>query len=158
MLPTDTSRQRPPENQNQNLALNYRNRQIQVLQTALPPISALLESAFSSSSLCQHATHNANQSIQSRSPVHRSGEFLSLECAFDWLNMNYPEIASSVCQLISDDQEEPLPLDWAILVEDWDHTYWTVWIYLVWLIWLRNPNEFQTQHPALANWISRTNM
>ena len=36
--------------------------------------------------------------------------------------------------MISDDQEEPLPLNWAVLLEDWDRTYWIVWVYVIMII------------------------
>lgn len=89
--------------------------------------------------------------------LHNHVECLSLECAFNWLHENYPNISSRVSHLISEDQEEPLPLDWAILVEDWDHTYWTVWIYLVWMLWLQSKTAFETRHVDLANWITAMN-
>jgi len=59
---------------------------------------------------------------------------LSLECAFEWLRINYLDIFTSVVQMISYDQEEPLPLNWAVLLEDWDRTYWIVWTYIVMII------------------------
>ncbi|KAG4438929.1 hypothetical protein IFR05_005609 [Cadophora sp. M221] len=147
-----------PQNQNQYTALDYRNRQIQVLQTSILPISSLLQSAFSYSSLCQHTPHNIDQVENNRSPLHHHVEFLSLECAFSWVDLHYPAIASYVSNLISEDQDEPLPLDWAILVEDWDHTYWTVWIYLVWILWLQNKSDFETRHAELATWIAKINV
>jgi hypothetical protein len=36
--------------------------------------------------------------------------------------------------MIAEDQEETLPLDWSVLVEDWDHTYWIVWIFTVCMV------------------------
>ncbi|KAK0110559.1 hypothetical protein ONS96_002164 [Cadophora gregata f. sp. sojae] len=143
--------------QNQETAVEYRSRQIQVLRTAIPPVTTILRSAFSYSSFCQHTTHNTNRSERDVASLHNNVEFLSLECAFSWLHKNYPRVASKVSQLISEDQEESLPLDWAILVEDWDHSYWTVWIYLVWMLWLHSKADFETRHVDLTNWISAMN-
>ncbi|PVH88692.1 SET domain-containing protein [Cadophora sp. DSE1049] len=148
---------RKPQTQNQHTALEYRNRQVQVLQTAIPPISTILQSAFSYSSFCQHARHSANQSEDSLVSLHSHVELLSLDCAFGWLYKHYPDVTSKVSQLISEDQDEPLPLDWAILVEDWDHTYWTVWIYLVWMLWIHSKIEFETRHVDLAKWVFAMN-
>ncbi|KAH7409211.1 hypothetical protein BKA64DRAFT_693225 [Cadophora sp. MPI-SDFR-AT-0126] len=133
-----------PKTQNQHTALEYRNRQIQLLRKAIPPISAILQSAFS-------------QSEHDLISLHSHVEFLSLECAFSWLHKHYPDVTGKVSQLISEDQEEPLPLDWAILVEDWDHTYWTVWVYLIWMLWLHNKRDFAVRHVDLAKWISAMN-
>jgi hypothetical protein len=58
---------------------------------------------------------------------------------------------------IAEDQEEPLPLNWAVLVEDWDHTYWVVWIYTIWLLWARDGDEFRTRHEDLWSWMVRMN-
>ncbi|KAJ5035545.1 uncharacterized protein L3040_008011 [Drepanopeziza brunnea f. sp. 'multigermtubi'] len=81
-------------------------------------------------------------------------ELLSLECAFAWLQLNYPDLAAQAFKIISEDQDEPLPLDWAVLVEDWDHSYWTVWIYILWTLRLQNKKEFETRHPKLGVWMS----
>ncbi|KAH6711140.1 hypothetical protein BKA61DRAFT_488877 [Leptodontidium sp. MPI-SDFR-AT-0119] len=147
-----------PQNQNQHTALDYRNRQTRVLQTAIPPISSLLQAAFCYNSFCQHTPHSTIQAENHRTSLHQHVEFLSLDCAFSWLDLHYPDLATHVFNLISQDQEEPLPLDWAILVEDWDHTYWTVWIYLVWILWLQNKSDFETKHTKLASWISKMNV
>jgi len=146
-----------PKTPNQHIAIEYRNRQIKVLQAAIPSISTILQSAFSYSSFCQHAPHSAVPARDDFISLHNHVECLSLECAFNWLHKNYPNISSQVSHLISEDQEEPLPLDWAILVEDWDHTYWTVWIYLVWMLWLQSKTAFETRHVDLANWITAMN-
>jgi hypothetical protein len=57
--------------------------------------------------------------------------------------MDYRREHDAVMKLIAKDQEEPLPLNWAAVVEDWDRTYWIVWILLLWMLWLRNPDEFK---------------
>jgi hypothetical protein len=83
--------------------------------------------------------------------------FLSLECAYSWLNVHYSNIYNEVAELISEDQDEPLPLNWAVLVEDWDHTYWIVWIYIIWMIWARNGEAFSISHPYLSTWLVEMN-
>jgi len=89
--------------------------------------------------------------------MHASIELLSLECAFDWIQIHYPDIYDAVVNIISEDQEEPLPLDWAILVEDWDRTYWIIWIYLVWMLWAKDGKAFQSKHPNLSPWLVEMN-
>jgi protein-histidine N-methyltransferase len=84
-------------------------------------------------------------------------ELLSLECAFDWILIHYPDIYNAVAKVISEDQEEPLPLDWAVLVEDWDHTYWIIWVHLVWMLWARDGKAFQSKHPNLSSWLVEMN-
>jgi histone-lysine N-methyltransferase SETD3 len=89
--------------------------------------------------------------------MHQYVELLSLECAFEWLRLSYPEIFNTVVNMIAADQEELLPLDWAVLVEDWDHTYWIVWIFTVWLLWARDGEAFKLQHQTLSFWLSQMN-
>ncbi|TVY40367.1 Ribosomal lysine N-methyltransferase [Lachnellula occidentalis] len=148
-----------PQNSNQIMALDYRNRQLDVLKEALTPILKRLQSVASFSSLCQHPHHN-------QPPAHIEGylhqmhtdiELLSLECAYSWMQINYPDIYDAVVKIISEDQEEPLPLDWAVLVEDWDHTYWVIWIYLVWVLWVEEDIAFQSRHPSLSTWLIEMN-
>ncbi|KAK6585921.1 hypothetical protein PZA11_000978 [Diplocarpon coronariae] len=81
----------------------------------------------------------------------QSFELISLEYAYAWLHQSYPELAFQVSRLISEDQEEPLPLNWAILVEDWNHTYWTVWLYILWMLRLQDKEGFQVRHPGKSN-------
>lgn len=142
------------------MALDYRNRQLDVLKGALTPILKRLQSAASYSSFCQHPHHNTVPSYTENylREMHTTVELLSLECAFDWLQNHYPDIYTSVVEIISEDQEESLPLDWVVLVEDWDHTYWTVWIYLVWMLWARDGQAFQSRHPNLSTWLVEMNV
>lgn len=141
------------------MALDYRNRQLDVLKGALTSIQKRLQTASSFSSFCQHPHHNIQPTYIEGylRQMHTSIELLSLECAFDWLRSNYLDIYDAVVQIISDDQEEPLPLDWAVLVEDWDHTYWVIWIYLVWMLWAKNGKIFQSNHPNLSSWLVEMN-
>ncbi|KAI6711135.1 hypothetical protein JHW43_006342 [Diplocarpon mali] len=85
-------------------------------------------------------------------------ELISLEYAYAWLHQSYPELAFQVSRLISEDQEEPLPLNWAILVEDWNHTYWTVWLYILWMLRLQDKEGFQVRHPDFGTWMSAMDM
>lgn len=89
--------------------------------------------------------------------MHQHVELLSLECAFDWLRLNYEDVFEAIVSMIAEDQEEALPLNWAALVEDWDHTYWIVWIFTVWLLWAREREAFQLRHVKLSSWMEEMN-
>lgn len=89
--------------------------------------------------------------------MHQHVELLSLECAFDWLRLNYLDIFDTIVKMIAEDQEESLPLNWAILVEDWDHTYWIVWIFTVWMLWERDGEAFRLRHENLSSWLLQMN-
>lgn len=88
---------------------------------------------------------------------HQGIEVLSLECAFDWLNFHYPSIHASIVGVIAEDQQESLPLNWAVLMEDWDHTYWIAWIFTVWLLWARDGESFLLRHENIAHWMIQMN-
>jgi hypothetical protein len=89
--------------------------------------------------------------------MHGHVELLSLEYAFEWLLAMYPDIYKSIAKMISEDQDEPLPLDWNSLVEDWDHTYWIVWVFLIWMIWARDGEAFTLHHHQLSSWLLEMN-
>ena len=133
MFSVKADNHRSPKNSNQRLAIEYRNRQLVVLHSAKQPITARLNSLTSSSSFCTHTNHlvASKESQKLCRPEENEVEMLSLECAFDWLRINHLEIYTPLVQSISDDQEEPLPLNWAVLVEDWDRTYWIVWLCII---------------------------
>lgn len=84
-------------------------------------------------------------------------ELLSLECAFEWMRLNYQEIFNDIVKMIAEDQEESLPLNWAVLVEDWDHTYWTVWIFTIWIVWANEEEVFNLHQKELGAWLSHMN-
>jgi protein-histidine N-methyltransferase len=129
---------REPQNQNNRVALEYRLNQLGVLEVVYEPAMDFLQQAFAFNCLCPHGTEKI------RSPdTNVAAQFISLECAFGWLQKDYCGEYDAVIKLIAEDQEEPLPLNWAILVEDWDRTYWIVWILLLWMLWFRNPDEFE---------------
>ncbi|TVY90264.1 Ribosomal lysine N-methyltransferase, partial [Lachnellula willkommii] len=148
-----------PQNSNQTMALDYRSRQLDVLQGALTQILKRLQSAAFFSSLCQHPYHNQPPAYIEGylCQMHSDIELLSLECAFSWMQINYTDVYDAVVKIISEDQEEPLPLNWAVLVEDWDHTYWIIWVYLVWVLWAEEGIAFQTRHPSLSTWLIEMN-
>lgn len=56
--------------------------------------------------------------------------------------------------MIAEDQEEELPLNWTVLVEDWDHTYWIVWVWLIGMLRARDRDGFKKHHPKLDMWLS----
>ena len=56
--------------------------------------------------------------------------------------------------LISEDQDEPLPLNWDVLAVDWDHTYFIVWIYVVLSLKISDSSHFEASHTALNEWLS----
>ncbi|OWP07407.1 hypothetical protein B2J93_6186 [Marssonina coronariae] len=146
-----------PRNENQRTARDYRNRQMRVLQTAIHPISTRLQFLSSTSLLCHISQHSKGVAKNGSSPM-QNFELISLEYAYAWLHQSYPELAFQVSRLISEDQEEPLPLNWAILVEDWNHTYWTVWLYILWMLRLQDKEGFQVRHPDFGTWMSAMDM
>ncbi|KAF4625236.1 hypothetical protein G7Y89_g12935 [Cudoniella acicularis] len=149
-----------PQNQNQVLALNYRERQLGVLTEALTRIRKRIHAASTFNSFCGHAYHNqiSASSEQYLLQIHSQVELLALECAFNWLHVYYPDIHDAVTKIISEDQDEPLPLDWTILVDDWDNTYWIVWIALLWMLWSRDGESFLIRHKDLSSWLSEMNV
>lgn len=82
-------------------------------------------------------------------------KLVSLECAYEWLRI-YPDIYYPIMKLISEDQDEPLPLDWALLLQDWDHTYWIIWICLILL--LQTTNKLVEAHSGLSTWLKNLKM
>jgi hypothetical protein len=125
--------------------MTYRHGQLRVLTVALSSVSGFLQQAISFNHFCPHA--------QIMSQTNDLVNFMSLECAFGWLQRYYRGEFNAVMEIIAEDQDERLPLDWAILVEDWDHTYWIVWISLLWMLWIRDGDDFNAAHPALYGWL-----
>lgn len=79
---------------------------------------------------------------------------LPLEAAFQWLELEYPSVHEILVSLIAEDQDEPLPLDWNILIgEGWNFTYLAVWLAVVWVIWLADPKQFGSRHNYLCGWL-----
>ena len=145
-----------PRNKNQILASDYRDRQLNVLQAATLRIAARLNLALSCGAYYQqsHRTTPNQCGHQGSLPdTNSNAELLSLECGFEWLEIQYPEIFTSVVEMISQDQDEPLPLDWIVLIEDWEHTYWVVWLYVIWLLWATDHEDFRLRHGSLSSWI-----
>ncbi|KAH8670425.1 hypothetical protein BGZ60DRAFT_34760 [Tricladium varicosporioides] len=146
------------DNHNQQMALDYRARQLSVLENTLKSIQARLSAVTSFSSLCSH-NHGSNQeSDHSFVDMHSRVELISLSCAFDWLEHQYPDVHNAVSKIISKDQDEELPLNWDILIEDWDSVYWIVWIYLVWMLWALDNEGFQKKHPSIGSWLNRVSL
>jgi len=114
---------RPPQNNNQRLALDYRKRQLSVLESAIQLVSSYITNILSRKPLGQPTFYSQPNSRPPTPSIRASTEILSLEDAFDWLRLYYPIIYTILIRAISEDQDEPLPLNWAVLVEDWGHTY-----------------------------------
>lgn len=58
-------------------------------------------------------------------------------------------------KLIAEDQDEALPLNWAVIIEEWDNTYWIIWTLLVWMLWVRDGVKFEDVHSKdMYGWLS----
>jgi hypothetical protein len=139
---------------NQSIALEYRKRQISVLRDAIELIDHRLDfepsyDAFPSSALGEPTAAKT-----------KNMEILSLEGAYRWMNLHHPEIGAELEQYIASDQDETLPLNWTALIgENWEHTYWTVWLYAVTALWLKKKSGFfatnsDMSQKALAAWLA----
>jgi histone-lysine N-methyltransferase SETD3 len=126
--------------------LEYRQGQLHVLEGTLASVSDYLQHTISFNAFCPH--------LKQLSQTNGNGNFLSLECAFGWLQRHYQREHTAVTELIAEDQEEPLPLNWAIIIEEWDNAYWIVWILLLWMLWNREGDDFEIQHVDLYGWLS----
>jgi hypothetical protein len=140
-----------PANPNQRLALDYRNRQIEILESASELFQVRREQILASCTTPTSAT-------QSKCMLRGGSELLSLESAFAWLEFEYPSISKAIIELIAEDQDEEIPIKWVTLIGDWNHTYWVVWLYLVWNICWTAPPRFQDRHPFLFDWLSDMKM
>lgn len=129
------------------LALDYSKGQFEILHGALAPIEALQKTILSTSTI---PTTPRESSTMLQSGL----EILSLESAYAWLEHEYPILGRTIIQLISEDQEEPIPLKWAELIPDWSRTYWVVWLSLIWSICLKDPRRFGERHRVLFRWLA----
>ncbi|KAH8819970.1 hypothetical protein F5884DRAFT_32276 [Xylogone sp. PMI_703] len=151
-----------PQNSNQRLAMDFRNRQISVLQAALDPITFRLRSLLNRTSLWGNGASytyisqgRENQGLSLVTDSHL--EPLSLECAYGWLRTNYPGVSEWIEERIACDQDELLPLNWAnIAGENWEYVYFTLWVFILLAIWAREP-EFSSNHLMLATWLHEVN-
>jgi histone-lysine N-methyltransferase SETD3 len=146
-IPDNANNSSEPQNKNQQLALVYRHGQLHVLKAALASVSEYIQQSISFNFLCVHGHVGPG--------MNGIANFLSLECAFGWLQRHYQREYTAVINLIADDQEEPLPLNWAAVVEDWDNTYWIIWIFILWILQSREGSDLMKNHQGLAGWISR---
>lgn len=79
---------------------------------------------------------------------------LTLETAFQWLELEYPSVHETLVGMIAEDQDEQLPLDWNILIkEGWSFTFLALWLVVVWTIWLADSKRFKTRHKYLSGWL-----
>jgi hypothetical protein len=146
------------------MALEYRARKLAVLDEALLSISQCIQQALEFPSFHGRASTTrwlkpeAVFYIESEVPKDpsspREAGLLTLKVAYKWLETHYPDLHTSVTEIIAKDQDESLPLKWVILVEDWDHAYWVVWIYIIWMLWARDGSEFLARHANLTTWMN----
>ncbi|KAG4028684.1 hypothetical protein MFRU_020g01230 [Monilinia fructicola] len=129
-----------PQNANQSLAKNYRYSQLTTLKSALQPLDDL-------------TTQILNQSSQASSP-YLTGipKIISLEQAYSLFSQHLPSLSTTIHRLIAEDQEEELPLDWSVLLEDWAYTYWTLWVYIM-MLKRFDQETVSAIHPKLGRWI-----
>ncbi|KAF7888661.1 uncharacterized protein EAF02_003202 [Botrytis sinoallii] len=130
----------PPQNYNQSLALNYRNLQLITLRSALQPLDLLTTPILTPS--LELSPHSSTGTLK----------ILSIEQAYSLLTHHYPSLSTSIHNLIASDQEEELPLDWSVLLEDWNFTYWTLWVYII-MLKRSDQKTLAAIHPALEKWI-----
>jgi hypothetical protein len=142
------------------MALEYRARKLAVLDEALLSVTQHIERArdffpvHNPSALNPKPEHFVKIEIPKAPALPRQAELLRLENAYSWLATNYPDLHTSVTEIIAKDQDESPPLQWVVLVEDWDHTYWVVWIYIIWMLWARDGSDFLARHPELSTWMN----
>ncbi|KAM0312189.1 hypothetical protein ACHAO8_006524 [Botrytis cinerea] len=130
----------PPQNFNQSLALNYRGLQLTTLRSALQPLDLLTMPILAPSHELSPLSPTGNLKI------------FSIEQAYSLLTQQYPSLSTAIHNLIASDQEEELPLDWSVLLEDWNFTYWTLWVYII-MLKQSDEKTLAAIHPALVQWI-----
>ncbi|TQS35943.1 hypothetical protein Golomagni_03621 [Golovinomyces magnicellulatus] len=144
----------PPQNSKQILAQEYRTRQIDTIQAAHQRLLHHLDRICRHNSLHCITLTQRDGSIDSK---HNYIELISLEYAYEWLR-NYPKIHMKTMKLISEDQAEPQPLDWSVLLAEWDQTYWIIWIALIFLLQKITAVTFARIHPSINSWLEDMQM
>ncbi|KAI9648680.1 hypothetical protein NHQ30_003318 [Ciborinia camelliae] len=133
-----------PRTANQSVAITYRNSQLTTLQSALQPLNNLTTQILSPSPQASSPFSTGNPKI------------LSIEQAYSLLTDHFPSLSTTIHRLIAEDQEEELPLDWSVLLEDWAYTYWTLWVYIMMLNRF-DQGALSAIHPKLGQWIREGN-
>jgi hypothetical protein len=115
------------------LALEYRQRQIETLETAALPYALVFEGLLQHNTFCSHDHHSRRGASDNPKAAEllESVEILPLECAYDWLSHTFPHIYAPLASLVSQMEDEPNPPRWDVLAEEFGHIYWTVWIFIV---------------------------
>lgn len=128
-----------------------------MLSQAKLPYKVLFKGLLERNTFCGHADHsNSNvTNNQGLALVTASVEILSLECAFDWLRLSYPDTYTALASFVSELEDEPNPPRWEVLAEDFGNVYWTIWIFVVCLVRDFDDGEGFYEHPHLEQWISR---
>lgn len=116
--------------------MKYRTRCLKTLDMALAPLEKALEHAVKPSS-------NKEASIF---------HLISLQEAWQWLEMHFPRVHDAAVTIIAADQEETLPLDWMVLLEDWNHTMWILWIMIVLLLNRQASPRVTVETDAISQW------
>lgn len=131
-----------PENENQRTAIEYRETQRKILLGALRPLIHLL----------------AEERNKDYSSAHVRGTGFyytaTLEQAWTSLQSKYADIWQGVTRYIAEDQEEDLPIVWSVLIEDWNHTYWVVWVFLLMALRENDKKKFKRQSSIWDEWLS----
>ncbi|SZF04549.1 unnamed protein product [Blumeria hordei] len=137
-----------PQNTNQHMALEYRRRQFHVLQAAAHRLSLYLDRVRSENLFGRQGSKQVNR--QEATAIWPRVELASLELAYEWLRQ-FPDVYETITHAIADDQAEPLPIDWALLLADWDRSYWVIWICIILL--LRETHLLPASCPRLVDWL-----
>ncbi|EPQ67169.1 hypothetical protein BGT96224_5096, partial [Blumeria graminis f. sp. tritici 96224] len=137
-----------PQNTNQVMALEYRRRQFHVLQAAAHRLSLYLDRVRLENLFDWQESKQVErqEAIEIRPRV----ELASLEWAYEWLRQ-FPGVYETITHAIADDQAEPLPIDWALLLADWDRSYWVIWICII--LMLREAQLLPASCPRLVAWL-----
>ena len=142
------------ENSNQMLALEYRQRQMETLEKAALPYTSIFQGLLQHNTFCSHDHHSRMR--RSDDPIViellNSVEVLPLDCAYEWLSRAFPQIYVPLSFLVSRIEDEPLPIRWDVLAEEFGHIYWTIWVFIV-LTLHADDSTVLAPYPDLRKWM-----
>ena len=121
-------------------------------------LSAFNSKFSSKNSICTHAPHTLIPSntppldpIPTPNPYFQHAELLTIECAYEFLRVNFNNIYILAVNHISQSQDEPLPLNWKTLTEGgWDKAYWICWICVLMFLYMRDEG---LKNKVLDDWV-----